>query len=178
MSERQCSVPGCERIHCAKDLCRMHYLREYQRRRAEDPEYAEHRRSLARARYRERRQEALEYARSYRENNRAEISERKRASWHRFAEAGREYNLKKKYGLTTSDYERMVDAQGGACALCEVVPEDRLVVDHCHQTGRVRALLCGRCNSGIGFLRDDPVLIELAVGYLSTFERLREQDGA
>lgn len=65
--------------------------------------------------------------------------------------------LKRKYGITLSDYERLLKAQGGVCLICHS-PESRkdgqlhLSVDHDHQTGQVRGLLCVRCNTLVGLL--------------------------
>lgn len=61
----------------------------------------------------------------------------------------------KKYGMTLADYERMFARQGGRCALCGDSPKaskhgHTLDVDHDHDTGAVRALLCRRCNSAVG----------------------------
>lgn len=78
--------------------------------------------------------------------------------------------LLKTYGLTAEQFHAMENAQGGACAVCRTTEpggaHGGLVVDHCHVTGRVRGLLCGRCNSGIGYLKDDPSLCEAASAYL------------
>lgn len=78
----------------------------------------------------------------------------------------------KKYGLTLDDYDSMFDSQGGVCAICfEIEKEDRgqldpLSVDHNHDTGKVRGLLCGRCNRAIGLMNDNPKLLRQAVIYL------------
>lgn len=68
----------------------------------------------------------------------------------------------RRYGLTVDDYDRLLAEQGGACAICGVDrPEIRrktdrhFHVDHCHETGVVRGLLCNRCNRGLGMLGDD-----------------------
>ena len=66
----------------------------------------------------------------------------------------RDYNLRKKYGITLVEYDAMYAAQDGACASCKI-PCDRLDVDHCHDTGRVRGLLCHPCNVALGLLRED-----------------------
>ena len=79
-----------------------------------------------------------------------------------------------KYGLTLGDYEALSDAQGGNCAIC-LGPDEtgrRLAVDHCHETGKVRGLLCGRCNAGLGFFRDAPNVLRQAAEYLYRVETL------
>lgn len=73
------------------------------------------------------------------------------------------------YGLTLEDYERMFDEQLGLCKICgeeETNPKRSLAVDHDHDTGEVRGLLCGKCNSGIGLLRDSSELLACAYLYL------------
>lgn len=74
----------------------------------------------------------------------------------------------RQYGLTPADYERLLQEQSGVCAICEGTNKNgrRLAVDHCHETDRIRGLLCGTCNSGIGLLKDDPDLCRLAAKYL------------
>jgi hypothetical protein len=81
------------------------------------------------------------------------------------------YNLLARYGITLEQWESMLDAQGGVCAICERGPEGfknhaRLFVDHDHQTDAVRGLLCGPCNTGLGHFRDDPNLLRRALTYL------------
>jgi hypothetical protein len=62
--------------------------------------------------------------------------------------------LKKRYGITIQEYEDKFQAQGGKCASCGVEKE-KLDVDHCHLTGRVRDLLCRKCNLVIGFIESE-----------------------
>jgi hypothetical protein len=77
--------------------------------------------------------------------------------------------LRRNYGLTLDDYQRMLDAQGGVCGICRRPPgKRRLAVDHCHKNGNVRGLLCTRCNTGLGGLGDDPRQIAAALAYLRT----------
>lgn len=79
----------------------------------------------------------------------------------------------KRYGLTVEQYDEMLAAQSGCCAICESSnPKGRagspyFQVDHCHSTGRVRGLLCGPCNSGLGSFGDDPEVLMKAVAYLT-----------
>lgn len=69
------------------------------------------------------------------------------------------------HGLTVDDYERMVAAQAGCCLICGDVPA-RLYVDHDHDTGAIRGLLCNLCNRAIGQLRDDPAILRRAADYI------------
>lgn len=77
------------------------------------------------------------------------------------------YRLRKTYGISVSDYEAMLEEQGGVCAICGG-EEDHfsLSVDHCHDTGIIRGLLCNPCNRGLGYFRDKPELLKKAVAYL------------
>jgi hypothetical protein len=72
--------------------------------------------------------------------------------------------LKAKYGITDEDYDAMAEAQGYRCAICE--SDAPFVVDHCHQTGRVRGLLCHNCNVGLGHFKDNPQILTAALQYL------------
>lgn len=76
--------------------------------------------------------------------------------------------LRSKYGLSTEDYEALLVAQDGKCAICrdECETGRRLCVDHDHETGRVRGLLCVRCNALIGYARDDVRTLAAAAIYL------------
>ena len=72
------------------------------------------------------------------------------------------------YGLTIDQYNAMNIKQAGRCAICAGPPvhHKRLSVDHDHGTGRVRGLLCTECNSGLGFFKDNVLILERAVQYL------------
>jgi hypothetical protein len=82
----------------------------------------------------------------------------------------RRNRLSRTYGITTEQYEALLSAQDGVCAICKENGEDRgaksLAVDHCHTTGRVRGLLCRRCNAGLGQFKDCPEGVERALAYL------------
>lgn len=69
-------------------------------------------------------------------------------------ETDRKKSLKVKYGITVERYEFMLQAQGGVCKICnkKCRSGNRLAVDHCHETGRVRGLLCGVCNTRLGII--------------------------
>lgn len=80
----------------------------------------------------------------------------------------RKHRLKKNFGLSVEEYEEMISAQGGVCAICTSPPHKgwSLAVDHCHSTGAVRGLLCHKCNRAIGALGDSPESLRRALGYL------------
>jgi Recombination endonuclease VII len=69
------------------------------------------------------------------------------------------------YDLSVVEHRNLLVQQNGVCAICRESGRE-LVVDHDHKTGRVRALLCGHCNSAIGFLRESPLLARAAATYL------------
>jgi hypothetical protein len=87
----------------------------------------------------------------------------------------RSWSLKRHYGLTLDDYDNMLQEQQGLCYLCGL-PETalkatkdgvkNLAVDHCHKTGKVRKLLCTKCNTAIGLLNDDIGLVKRLAQYL------------
>jgi hypothetical protein len=89
-------------------------------------------------------------------------------AWERSA---RRSHLKKQYGITPEDFDRLLQSQGGKCAICHEtnlrdVRGFRPHVDHSHKTGRVRGILCGRCNKGLGALKDDVEIVRRALSYL------------
>lgn len=82
----------------------------------------------------------------------------------------------RRYGITLSDYKQLLYKQENRCAICGCVETSkikdvvkRLGVDHDHETGAVRGLLCNSCNRGIGYLRDSSVVVRRAVIYLKTY---------
>lgn len=109
--------------------------------------------------------------------NRAEYMRK----WQRAARAanpnyGKNADLKKLYGVTLDWYKEQSAKQGDVCAICNQ-PETSVIrgkvlslaVDHCHDTGKVRALLCSACNTGIGSLKHDRDLLQKAIAYLETY---------
>ncbi len=90
-------------------------------------------------------------------------------------EVNRRDLLKRLYGLTVEQYDDMLARQNGVCLLCAEPPKgegngasSRLHVDHDHETGYVRGLLCNNCNRAIGHFRDDPDLMQRASLYVFT----------
>ena len=77
----------------------------------------------------------------------------------------RKSHLKRKYGLTLEAFDELLASQGGGCAICGRPDADN--VDHDHETGRVRGILCFPCNVAIGLLDDDEERALAAVAYIS-----------
>ena len=103
----------------------------------------------------------------------------KRAEWYqREAERVRMKVQVSARGITTETYQAMLSAQNGLCAVC-CRPETAkvngrrraLAIDHCHETNRVRGLLCTNCNSALGLLADDPVRITALLSYLAKYQQ-------
>ncbi len=87
----------------------------------------------------------------------------KRANRDRWLDA----NRKAKYGIPYGTYATMLAAQDGGCAICGGEPTSKaLHVDHNHETGVVRGLLCDNCNRGIGHLKESPEILRAAIAYL------------
>lgn len=103
---------------------------------------------------------------------RKDARERKSA-WLKTTE-GREFQLRARmkslYGITLEDYHAMLKAQNGLCKICLRQAHEgthgKLYVDHCHSTGRIRGLLCNRCNIGVGNFSDCTETLERALAYL------------
>lgn len=118
---------------------------------------------------------------NYESNNRDKVNKRaatyrnnKGLEWRRqiksrvSAEKVKCYNLRR-YGITIEQYNMLLEFQDGACAVCKRTENSdgkMLYVDHCHDTGAIRGLLCRKCNTGIGLLGDSVDGIEKALNYL------------
>jgi hypothetical protein len=86
------------------------------------------------------------------------------------AEKKRRKHLRREYGITPEEFENMLHSQNGQCAICGTFEADakhrRLHVDHDHITGKVRGLLCGRCNMMLGYALENTMVLEAAIAYL------------
>lgn len=140
----------------ARAMCRACYEKDLRQR---NPEYADR-----------QRQNARKWHCANPDKLKAHAADRKADPTKRTRDARtKRVMLLRRYGLTVADYERMCAAQEGRCAICARPSSTRLHVDHCHATGRVRGLLCYRCNHGIAkFFSEDPARLRRAADYLET----------
>lgn len=154
-ARRECSVAGCGRLTSALGLCQNHYVQ---------------------SRYEPVRHEGRICAHCYEPvdpGRRANAKFCSRRCKNNASQIGRSrrYMLKRKYGLTEDGFAELLASQGGGCAICGTTEPggraQQFHVDHHHETGTVRGILCTNCNSGLGQFKDDPSLLEAAVRYLS-----------
>jgi hypothetical protein len=159
---------------CVRAKNRASYLASKEKRNAASREYYTANRERIRQQNRERqvvnrekyRAKAQEANRRWKGEHRDEVRTR---------EAYRAWVSRlKRHGLTPEDYERILKDQGGVCALCGTDDPGRaggsdsrtFAMDHCHETGQFRALLCHHCNRGLGYFRDRPDVLVKAAAYV------------
>lgn len=86
----------------------------------------------------------------------------------------RNWSLKRKFGINSDQYKKMLEFQNSLCAICKEVERTKansnrvqqFGVDHCHKTGKIRGLLCSQCNTALGSFRDNEVFLQAAISYL------------
>jgi hypothetical protein len=81
--------------------------------------------------------------------------------------------LKKEFGISIDEYYKKLAKQKKVCAICSKSCSSgkNLAVDHCHTSGRIRGLLCGKCNLGLGLFKDDVILLDTAKKYLLKYRK-------
>jgi len=117
--------------------------------------------------------QARETARSWRARNPSKVKEQAKRARIKYPDKYRKFFLKDEYGITVEQYNEMFKQQDGKCAICEThqsVLSRRLSVDHDHETGKVRSLLCNFCNTAIGSFKDKPELLSRAIEYLNAHQ--------
>lgn len=145
-------APGMRDGH--RNDCKACNLEEKRQRYIADP-------AAAKARVKRWQQENPERLNAYRRARRLEPEVRRRE---------RAGHLMRKFGITLEQYETMLEAQSGVCAICGRAPRDiSLHVDHDHSTGQIRALLCFPCNNALADLQEDPDVARKAVAYLVAY---------
>jgi hypothetical protein len=127
-----------------------------------------------RAWYLAHREDAIARAKAWQQENpeRHLDNQRKRRQRPEVKARERAGHLRRKYGISHEEYEALLHAQGGRCAICrrEPNPKISLHVDHDHETGAVRGLLCVRCNNGIALFDEDHEVLRDIAGYLDAHD--------
>lgn len=110
-------------------------------------------------------------SRKWSKNNPEKRNATKRAWYAKNKARHKDVVLRRNYGISLKDYDSLFSSQGGKCAICKEATAGArgrsLFIDHCHVTGRVRGLLCGKCNTLLGFVNDRPDLLDSAKEYLA-----------
>lgn len=115
------------------------------------------------------------YKRHYAKHSREVISRTKkyyRENREKIKVRRRNAHLLEKFKISASDYDNMLREQGGGCAVCGSERKKNgssLQVDHSHETGAIRGILCYRCNIGLGYFKDNIILLEKAKNYLQKY---------
>ena len=116
--------------------------------------------------YLQHREENLEKRKQYYRENKNKINTYNKEYNKLHKRAAKNTKLKLYYGITIEHYETMYSAQDGKCATCQTYYPS-LVVDHDHKTGKVRKLLCSKCNLALGYVNDNPEILKNMIEYLS-----------
>lgn len=117
-----------------------------------------------RARLHARKPEARERAKLWQKQNPARVAAIKKRGRAEHPDRVKADQLRRLYGISLAEYQVMMTEQGGKCAICRLSPATD--VDHCHQTNKVRGILCNNCNRGLGFFKDSRVRLLVAALYL------------
>lgn len=96
-----------------------------------------------------------DYVKFYRSNNRDLMKENSNRYYYNNKDKVRDGYYKRYYGISMAQYLELLEKQNNSCALCGCVPKKHLSVDHDHKTGKVRGLLCLKCNSSLGVFGDN-----------------------
>jgi hypothetical protein len=143
VKSKKTGILMCRCKDCEAEYSSRHYQANKERRR-------EHSRNW----YAKNKDRYKDYTRKWREKN-----------IQRARELGLSNQRWRKYRITDEQYTAMKEASAGLCAICGQAAK-RLCIDHDHQSGRVRDLLCGQCNAGLGNFRENPATLSAAIEYL------------
>jgi len=117
--------------------------------------------------YQANRRHAIAQVKRWQQENKNHLHEYRREYRQRRKTEERDAYLRRRFGITQADYDALLAEQGGGCAICGKPPgKISLHVDHDHETGEVRGLLCVGCNNALGQFRDDTALLQRAIGYV------------
>lgn len=136
-------------------LKKKQYSLEYRNR----PENIARKRELSRIAYLKNTEYFRQKTRKWAEENKERIKE---LYWSK--------HLRYKFKMTVTEYNEMLNKQKGICKICKLACIKKLSIDHCHKTGKVRGLLCFKCNMGLGYFQDNKTLLNSAIKYLKDHE--------
>jgi N12 class adenine-specific DNA methylase len=106
------------------------------------------------------------YSKKYNEKNKDRIKEYNS----RTKEYQKNINLKRRYNITEEEYKTLLESQQNCCDICKI-KVDELCIDHCHKTGKIRSLLCHKCNTAIGLFSEDTKVLQNAIEYIQKHKK-------
>ena len=175
MGKHNCRVCGCELIlgenwapsdqkghNCICKSCKSQYDKQYYKEHKEE-------KSQYHKQYRkEHKEERRQYNKQYCKEHKEEIRQQSKQYYAEHKEEIGQHQIKYKYGLSLGKYKAMLKAQDNKCAICRktFVDARHTFVDHDHNTGEVRGILCNNCNTVLGHSHDDPEVLLRAAVYL------------
>jgi hypothetical protein len=110
-----------------------------------------------------------EYNKKYAQRHKSEVNKHNRKSYYKHKDERRTYYIEKTYGINKKDFDRLMVLQNNRCGICKILIEagnHKSCIDHDHKTGKVRGLLCSNCNLGIGYFKEDILVLESSINYL------------
>jgi hypothetical protein len=130
----------------------------------------------SKANYIAHRQERLAHVKTYRDAHREETLARHKAYYHAHREERSSSELILNYGISKADRDMLLFAQNGTCAICgkDNWGKNSPHVDHDHVTGKIRGILCARCNVALGMIGDDPKVAQSIITYLENYRSCEE----
>ena len=118
----------------------------------------------------------LAYRKAYKQRpevkKRHRIEQRKRSRRPEIKALSRRNHLKRLYGISPEQYDMLIKAQHGVCAVCFTPTKGKLFVDHDHTTNKVRGLLCQNCNFILGLCDDSTLILHEAINYLTRYREV------
>jgi hypothetical protein len=156
---------------CARERVRAHRKENKELLNFKSREFRK--KNIDHIRLRDREWKAKDYI-----NNKEKYAERSKRFYKNNIDQRRNYRLKKLYGITLEQYNKMLSEQNNKCKICNNFETafskqsnkiKDLSVDHCHNTGIVRGLLCSKCNCLIGYSLESIELLQEAINYLKEF---------
>jgi hypothetical protein len=161
---RNKSLPNCKKCRC--EISKLYNLKNKEKRNIYSKQYREKNKD----KIKEKRSKI--YCQEYRKINRDKINLYAKNYYISNKESQKNSQLKSRFNITLEEYNKMFQKQNGVCAICgknEEIKGRSLAVDHNHQIGKVRGLLCGKCNKMLGLSNDNIIILESAINYIKGF---------
>ena len=161
----------------SKKYRQEHKLEKSKRDKKYREENKEYYKEYKRKYYQGHKEKHKKYKQQYYKKNKKRISESVKKYRQEHTKEARENNIRNNYGINGKQYDEIFKKQNGKCAICLKLEQvkhksgtlSQLSIDHDHKTGKTRGLLCRRCNTALGLLQDDLLLLKQAVKYLESF---------